>query len=62
MKIATTDTDFNLLEHATDKRGVFVRVPKSALAHLLADHITLLAAAKSKGHRIDAGADQESLR
>lgn len=67
MKLATTDTEFNMLELATAKRGELVRVPMVALRHLLADHCTLLAAATGpvsrggKGHSIERGPDQASL-
>jgi hypothetical protein len=67
MKLATTDSDFNLLEFHANKRTSFVRVPREALQRLIADHLTLLQAATGpvhrggKGHRIEPGPDQTSL-
>jgi hypothetical protein len=44
-----------------EKRGSAVRVPMTALRHLVYDHVTLVAAAR-KGNTIEAGVDQASLR
>lgn len=68
MKIATTDTDPRDLERAVEGRGDVARVPRQALRHLNSDHYDLLAAATGpilrggKGHRIQPGPDQGSLR
>lgn len=69
MKLKTTDTEFHALEAALNSRAaVNVPVPKEALRHLLDDHCTLLAVARGpaikggKGHTIEAGPDQASLR
>lgn len=68
MKLLTTDTDLRDLERACEGRGDLTRVPRQALRHLVADHYELLAKATGpvlqggKGHKVEAGPDQESMR
>lgn len=64
MKLLSTDTQFAALEGIVDKTrddSTTCKVPKDALHALLRDHITLLAASRSKGHVVEAGTDQRSL-
>lgn len=71
LQIKTTDSEFHELERVAGvaRDGTAsVSVPKEALQHLIADHLTLLAAATGpvsrggKAHTIAAGPDQGSLR
>lgn len=65
MKLLSTDTQFASLEAIVDKTRedstTCSKVPKAALHALLRDHVTLLAASRSKGHTIEASDDQRSL-
>jgi hypothetical protein len=75
LDLCTTDTEIHTLwetVHGARAGSATVRVDKEALRHLLTDHATLYGAAtgpavrfdgrrNGKGHRVNAGADQESL-
>lgn len=64
LKLLSTDTQFAALDRivADSREGTTTcKVPKDALHALLRDHITLLAASRSKGHTVEAGEDQRSL-
>lgn len=72
MKLETTDSEFSGLEAAylakRRKGTTTCEVDIRALGNLLKDHSTLLAAATGpvqrggKGHKVEAGQDQESLK
>jgi hypothetical protein len=62
MRLTTTDSEFHEAMIALEKRGGACRIRKQALSHLLNDHRELLRRATVKGHAVEAGADQESLR
>lgn len=71
MKLETTDTELHKLatiEDSTREGTEMVRVPRVALRNLLRDHHTLYSKATGsparggKGHKVELGADQESMK